>query len=100
MYLLVVSVILCLVAAPSAANLALHNIEETRAPLETKEESQERFEEGRVNNQRRFWLSMRYRTCRVNVHQVTCFHHFIFPRPPRSIEGHRLSSGILAPLTC
>jgi hypothetical protein len=73
---------------------------ESKAPLESEEESQGKVEEALVNCQRRFrWKPGRVGSGALS-HQAVQVHRIILSRPAQLVEGHRLANGLLAPLTC
>jgi hypothetical protein len=87
------------ITAPSVAGVVTGRIE-SKAPFESEEELQTNVEQGVVSSQRRFRLrpgsGMYWPTSDKAAH----FHR---PTPacvPHLVEGHCLSNGALAPLTC
>ena len=96
--MLVVTVI-STIAAPTVEGVGSSRTIESESPLEKGEESQERLDEGLVNERRRLRLRAAHTQTRMATQRAvrTCL---IRPSPSRCMDGHRLTSEVLAPLTC
>ncbi|MEE3367918.1 MAG: hypothetical protein VX346_01100 [Planctomycetota bacterium] len=74
-------------------------VNESESPLENGEETEETADERRSNVQRRIRVAAEHGHLRTARQRLLRSRH----SPPcvtRCVDGHRLSNGLLAPLTC
>ena len=101
--LMVASLVLLAGVVPSLAARVTREVEHSRSPLETEEETHAKYQDVLVNSHRR----MRHRLVSPKPIQWTKSQraiHLSYIKQARpsylGVEGHHFSNGLLAPLTC
>jgi hypothetical protein len=89
-----------MLAGPGMAGALAFRIDESKSPIETEEQSRAKAEEGMASCPGRISSRRGSGKCRTNVQQAVHVHHFRHSIRFRCVEGHRMSNGDLAPLTC
>jgi len=96
----VMTAILSGIAAPNVAGAWLPRMDESQSTSETEQECPERFEEGLACNRRQLRLPAAPRAwCRATSTAIHLPRRLV-ANSWRALVGHRLASGIVAPLTC
>lgn len=97
---LIAAVGLFMVAAPVMAGTVPFEIDESKSPLETEDESRPSVDDGMTCCQGRFSSRRISGGPRTNVQQDAHADHLNHSIRSYRVEGHRMSNGDLAPLTC
>lgn len=91
-----VAAIVLAVATPAAAGVVSFRVDEFS---EAEVEFTEKLEEA-LRSQRVLRIRRRKPKCWANSYRVSSIRRLLHSNAPRPVEGHRLSNGLLAPLTC
>lgn len=87
-------------ATPNIAGIVPFRMNESKSPIETEGEPLDKIEEVLGNRHRRFRMRLGYRKPQTNAFHTVHTYLQVHSNSAPNDEGHRLSNGLLAPLTC